>query len=146
VGSAHNASELEALKSAARQRLVDGQGEFDLGLDSTGIAGAPMEIVGSRAGHLWDVLCRTYELLGLGHAAAGDEVFRDLVLARIIEPTSKQDSLRVLAEAGVEPPAGVRKGHVAPSVVSGVCPPRRAGTGLAGALRREHAVLRDRCR
>ena len=29
-------------------------------------------------------------------------MFRDLVLARIIEPTSKQDSLRVLAEAGVE--------------------------------------------
>ncbi len=30
-------------------------------------------------------------------------MFRALVLARIIEPTSKQDSLRVLAEAGVEP-------------------------------------------
>jgi hypothetical protein len=30
-------------------------------------------------------------------------VFRDLVLARIIEPTIKQDSLRVLAETGVEP-------------------------------------------
>ena len=31
----------------------------------------------------------------------GDAVFRDLVLARIIEPTSKADSLRVLAETGV---------------------------------------------
>ena len=31
---------------------------------------------------------------------AGDEVFRDLVLARIIEPVSKLDSLRVLEEAG----------------------------------------------
>jgi hypothetical protein len=30
-----------------------------------------------------------------------DEVFRQLVLARIIEPASKADSLRVLAEAGV---------------------------------------------
>ena len=29
-------------------------------------------------------------------------MFRQLVLARIIEPTSKQDSLRVLAEVGVE--------------------------------------------
>ncbi|MDT5152952.1 MAG: hypothetical protein QOI01_4685 [Mycobacterium sp.] len=29
-------------------------------------------------------------------------MFRDLVLARIIEPTSKADSLRVLAETGVE--------------------------------------------
>jgi hypothetical protein len=30
-------------------------------------------------------------------------VFHQLVLARIIEPTSKQDSLRVLAETGVDP-------------------------------------------
>jgi hypothetical protein len=29
-------------------------------------------------------------------------VFRQLVLARIIEPTSKQDSLRVLQEAGID--------------------------------------------
>ena len=45
-------------------------------------------------------------------------MFRDLVLARIIEPTSKADSLRVLAETGVSrpvvsddetPPAGVRQ-------------------------------------
>ena len=32
----------------------------------------------------------------------GDEVFRALVLARIIEPTSKLDALRVLEEAGVD--------------------------------------------
>lgn len=50
-----------------------------------------------------DALCRVYDLLGLDRAAGGDKVFRDLVLARIIEPTSKQDSLRVLSEAGVEP-------------------------------------------
>jgi DNA-binding transcriptional ArsR family regulator len=31
----------------------------------------------------------------------GDEVFRQLVLARIIEPTSKEDSVRVLEEVGV---------------------------------------------
>jgi len=33
-------------------------------------------------------------------AAGGVEVFRQLVLARIIEPTSKADSLRVLCEVG----------------------------------------------
>ena len=32
----------------------------------------------------------------------GDEAFKELVLARIIEPTSKADSLRVLDEVGVE--------------------------------------------
>jgi len=39
-------------------------------------------------------------VLGFGLAASADEVFRDLVLARIIEPVSKLDSLRVLEEAG----------------------------------------------
>jgi hypothetical protein len=103
VGSAHDESGLGALKAAARQRLAEGQGVLDLGLDSAGIAGAPLEIVSSHAGHLWDALCRAYTRLGLDHAAGSDEVFRDLVLARIIEPTSKQDSLRVLCEVGVEP-------------------------------------------
>ncbi len=30
-------------------------------------------------------------------------MFRDLVIARIVEPTSKMDSLRVLADLGAEP-------------------------------------------
>ena len=44
-------------------------------------------------------------MLGFDAAAGGDEVFRDLVLARIIEPTSKVDSLRVLDETGVVGPS-----------------------------------------
>lgn len=40
---------------------------------------------------------------GLEEAAGGDEVFRDLVLARIIEPSSKLDALRVLDQAGIVP-------------------------------------------
>jgi hypothetical protein len=51
---------------------------------------------------LWEALCAGYDRLGLDEATGGDEVFRQLVLARIIEPTSKQDSLRVLAEAGID--------------------------------------------
>jgi hypothetical protein len=51
--------------------------------------------------HLVDSLERAYRVLGLEDAASGDEVFRHLVLARIIEPSSKLDSLRVLEEAGV---------------------------------------------
>jgi hypothetical protein len=93
---------VEAFKAAARQRLPERQGEFDLGLNPAEMASGPLEIVGSRAGHLWDALCWAYEVLGLDRAAGGDEVFRDLVLARIIEPTSKADSLRVLAETDVE--------------------------------------------
>jgi len=50
-------------------------------------------------GHLVDVLIHAYRL-GFEQAVSGDEVFGRLVLARIIEPTSKLDSLRVLSEAG----------------------------------------------
>ncbi len=103
VGSAHDEAELAALKAAANQRLVEGQGQFDLGLDTAASSG-PLEIVSSRAAHLWEALSRAYDTLGFDRAAGGDEVFRRLVLARIIEPTSKLDSLRVLSEAGIEPP------------------------------------------
>ena len=53
-------------------------------------------------GHLRDALGRAFDVLGFADATGGDEVFRQLVLARIIEPTSKQDSLRVLEEVGVD--------------------------------------------
>jgi hypothetical protein len=74
--SAHDGSEVEALKAAARQRLTEGQGAFDLGVDATAVSGGPLEIVSSRTGHLWDALCRVHHLLGFDHAAGGDEVFR----------------------------------------------------------------------
>ena len=56
-------------------------------------------------GHLADALDHAYRVLGLDEAAGGDEVFRQLVLARIIEPSSKLDSLRVLEEAGAAGPS-----------------------------------------
>jgi len=104
LGSAHDGAELELLKAAARQRLAAGQGELDLGL-AVGAPGGPLPITSSRMGHLHDALSRAYEVLGFGRAAGGDEVFRQLVLARIIEPTSKLDALRVLEEAGLAPPS-----------------------------------------
>ena len=51
-------------------------------------------------GCLLDALEHAYRVLGLEDATGGDEVFAQLVLARIIEPVSKLDSLRVLEEAG----------------------------------------------
>jgi hypothetical protein len=114
VGSAHDEAELEALKAAARQRLAGGQAELDLGLDaaispatvaSPAPSGRPLEITSSRMGPLWDGLCAAYDQLGFARSVGRDQVFRQLVLARIIEPTSKLDSLRVLAEAGVDAPS-----------------------------------------
>ncbi|MBL7502518.1 IS1634 family transposase [Frankia sp. CNm7] len=105
IGSAHDEAELEALKAVANQRLAAGQGELDLGLDVVGSSGAPLPIVASRMGHLWDALCRAYDAVGLATATGGDPVFRALVLARIIEPTSKRDTPRVLDEVGADPVA-----------------------------------------
>jgi Transposase DDE domain len=100
LGSAHDEAGLEALKAAAQQRIAAGQLELGLGLDDPGPAG-PLPITSSRMSHLVDSLERAYRVLGLEDAASGDDVFRHLVLARIIEPSSKLDSLRVLEEAGV---------------------------------------------
>jgi hypothetical protein len=103
IGSAHDDAELELLKAVARQRLAAGQGVLDLGPGFGSGGGGPLPITSSRMGVLLDALMRGYEVLGFGRAAGGDEVFAGLVLARIIEPASKLDSLRVLEEAGVAP-------------------------------------------
>jgi hypothetical protein len=110
IGSAHDEAQLEALKAVAAQRLAAGQGvlDLDLGLDAAAdaiAASGPLEIASSRAAHLWQALARAYDTLGFAECTGGDEVFRQLVLARIIEPTSKLDALRVLEETGVVAPS-----------------------------------------
>jgi DDE family transposase len=102
IGSAHDEVELAALKTAAAARLVAGQTELDLGL-SGGVEPGTLPITSSQMTHLWDGLCAAYRMLGFESVTKGDNVFRDLVLARIIEPTSKVDAARVLTEVGVEP-------------------------------------------
>jgi hypothetical protein len=92
--------ELGALKAADRQRLAAGQAELDLA--SGAAPGGPLKIISTRMSHLHDALSRAYGSLGFAQAARGDEVSRQLVLARIIEPAGEQDSLRVLEEAGID--------------------------------------------
>ena len=114
IGSAHDDAELAVLKEVARQRLNAGQLSFDLpGLNSENDAGsAPQEpagagcvapIASNRMGVLLEALEAAWKAVGLDRLDGADEVFRQLVTARLIEPTSKQDSLRVLAEAGLSP-------------------------------------------
>ena len=108
LGSARDDAGVELLKTAAQQRLAAGQSELDLGLTTSldaAPAGGPLPITASRMGHLWDGLEHAYRVLGFEVATGKDKVFRDLVLARIIEPTSKLDTPRVLDEVGVPAPA-----------------------------------------
>jgi hypothetical protein len=89
LGSAHTAPQVELLKAAARQKLAAGQGVLDLGLEA-GTQGGPLPVTSARMGHLLDVLSHAYDVLGFPAAAGGDEVFFQLVAARIIEPVSKR--------------------------------------------------------
>jgi hypothetical protein len=123
VGSARDDAELGLLVERARQLLADdAQRELDLGITPKAVkaemvpppagtlfadAGqsAPRQLVArprvlkSCSGLLYDALAGVYASLGFDDAI-GDDVFRDLVLARVVEPTSLLDVDRVLAELG----------------------------------------------
>jgi hypothetical protein len=127
VGSAHTEAELGLLVERARELLDDpGQGELDLGLELAaprttliGEAGvpalfgearppvrergpvAPPRVVGTSSRVLYDALAAVFA--DLGFDALGDVVFRDLVIARIVEPTSIRDTARVLTDLGARP-------------------------------------------
>ena len=57
-----------------------------------------MPILSTRSKRLWEALSAAYQGLGFDLACERDEVFQGLVLARIIEPTSKLESIRVLED------------------------------------------------
>ena len=102
IGSAHTPEDVEVLKAVARQRLHANQDALDLG---DGLPeGQALPITSTQSKHLWDALCLAYTRLGFDIACHDDEVFKALVLARLIEPTSKLDTIRVLTEIGVVPP------------------------------------------
>ena len=128
VGSAHTDAELALLLAAARERLSPGQDVLDLGdlpvvparmdevADWTGEPELPLQpakpaaggrpasvaaggrVVGTSADLLWAVLTSAYAQLGFD--VLGDDGFRAMVLARIVEPASKAEVVRVLDEIG----------------------------------------------
>ena len=105
IGSAHTDDELAMLKAQA-QRLLDGdQMTLDLGVDTTaaatGTQEAPVPVTAERAGYLIDAITTAYQVLGFDQATNNDQVFVDLVTARIVQPGSKLDSVETLADIGV---------------------------------------------
>jgi len=60
-------------------------------------------VVRTSALTLWSVLEQAWTALGFD--AVADEAFRAVVLARVVEPVSKADTLRVLDEVGVAGPS-----------------------------------------
>ncbi|WP_394217020.1 hypothetical protein [Brachybacterium vulturis] len=76
--------------------------------DSTPPAAGPVacgqgvHVLGTSSDVLWSTLRAAYARLGFG--VLEDEVFEQVVLARLVEPTSKLDTIRVLEGLGVRPP------------------------------------------
>ncbi len=104
IGSAHDDAQLAALVAVAKSKIHDGQQAFDLdALTPTTPTGVAPTVVGSRSRVLWEVLETAYRRIGFD-TAVEDDTFMKLVLARVVEPTSKADTIRVLDELGVAAP------------------------------------------
>lgn len=99
IGSAHTDVELEILLAKAKAQLNPGQLSLNLFDDED----SELYLEGSYSKTLWESLERVYSSLGFN--TIDDEVFKQLVLARIIEPTSKLDTIRVLEELGIKAPS-----------------------------------------
>jgi hypothetical protein len=99
IGSAHSKVELDILVARAQEVKNAAQRKFDL------FEGAEPELYLERSysGLLWEVLISAYRFLGFD--CIKDDIFIKLVLARIIEPTSKLDSIRVLEGLGLDAPS-----------------------------------------
>ena len=108
LGSAHNKIELAALLEVGRQKIAAWQGQGLLDLESLGPAAGRTGLVGAtvetkRSGLLRDVVHDSYTRLGLGDATGGDRAFEQMVLARLIKPTTcKAQVPRVLGDLGLE--------------------------------------------
>jgi len=95
IGSAHSETELETLIVLAKHRLRGSQ----LSLFKDNCFPLRIKLKESVSYLLMQTLKEQYDLLGFNQLR--DEIFAYLCVARIVEPTSKLDSLRVLADLGV---------------------------------------------
>jgi hypothetical protein len=106
IGSAHDADQLALLEELARERLHAGQQVLEFDTRAAGWVDAGTAVVEATSARLlWQALDSVYEALRF--TVIRDEAFRALVMARIVEPTSKLDTVRVLGELGVDSPSRV---------------------------------------
>lgn len=99
IGSAHDEVGLALLMDKAHKWLqVPGQGEFDL--DALVESDREPRTLSSVSRLLWEILEMAYERIGFSQVR--DAAFKQLVFARIVEPTTKADTPRVIEQLGVK--------------------------------------------
>ncbi|MGH2612245.1 MAG: IS1634 family transposase [Rhabdochlamydiaceae bacterium] len=96
IGSAHTDEELQILLTLAKQRLRGAQTSL---FDNPEVK-IEIGLTKSYSGLLFTVLTEQYNHLSFDKLRDPD--FAYLCIARIVEPTSKLDSLRVLSDLGIE--------------------------------------------
>lgn len=107
LGSGHSDDEVAALVAVGWQKIeamIGTQQTLDLGLDESEVVvpvTAEKKVTGSASRMLVDTIRACYDRLGFSVQVA-DEAFFQMLLARLVDPTSKRDSLRVLTELGVD--------------------------------------------
>ena len=95
LGSAHNPKDLETLISLAKEKLRGDQ----IFLFPNQENKLQIKLRRSSSNFLFQVLSKQYQKLGF--SCLNDSDFANLCIARIVEPTSKLDSLRVLSDLGI---------------------------------------------
>jgi|SRR5271155_352203 len=95
IGSAHSKNDLDTLLAIANKRLLAGQQS----LFTEPASSLTVILKKSVSQLLLETLLQLYA--SLGFTQLNDEIFAYLCIARLVEPTSKLDSIRVLAELGV---------------------------------------------
>jgi len=99
IGSAHTPEELTLLLETARKQLRGGQ----LSLFSEPRKSTSVLALNTSSTFLFQTLQGVYQNLRFDQLK--DTVFEQLVLARLIEPVSKRDTIRVLRELGLKSPS-----------------------------------------
>lgn len=110
IGSGHTEAEVAALVQVAKERIAGDQQQLDLQIPvptdkstpAPALVPAGPVVTGASSKVLWDVLETAYARIGFD--VVGNDTFKRLVLARLVEPTSKADTIRVLEEIGVSAP------------------------------------------
>jgi transposase len=100
IGTGHTPEEIALLRSAAQDRIYEDQLRL---FEPDRKTASDIFMIGAYSELLYDTLADLYAHLGF--EILDDPVFRDLVVARIIEPSSKLDTIRILEDLGLDPPS-----------------------------------------